>query len=394
MNTLYPPYREGGAERSVQLLAEGMAERGIETSVLSLHPERETQRETINGVKVIRLPLYNFYWPYDNQERYRFSHFAWYLLDTYNPLMAGPVRSLVDEISPDLIHLHNLMGFSSALYAQLSDYPLFQTLRDYYFLCLRSSLYRNNQRCDSQCTDCWFFSSLKSVSSGVLDGLIGISDFILNRHRKENVFNNKIRKDVIPNPVETKPANNPTDPGDEQLRIGFIGDISQRKGIEWLLDSYTDLGASDTELIVAGKTDSQYVKELRRRYTEESITFLGFVEPDRFFEDLDLLVVPSLWDEPFGRVVIEGYSYNVPPVVSDRGGLPELVEDGQTGWIVDPERPETLTRQLERLIDDPDLIRSCRENTDKKLQDYSTDEIVDRHLNFYSTSIQKEATKQ
>ncbi|WP_413702352.1 glycosyltransferase [Psychromonas sp. KJ10-10] len=60
--------------------------------------------------------------------------------------------------------------------------------------------------------------------------------------------------------------------------------------------------------------------------------FIGHTEPAHFFNSIDLLIVPSDWDEPFGRVVVESYSHSTPVLVSNRGGLVELVEDN---YIID-----------------------------------------------------------
>jgi len=70
LNTLYHPYRIGGAERSVQLLAEGLVARGHKVVVITLdQPETPAKKETINGVDVYRVPLHNNYWPFADSYR-------------------------------------------------------------------------------------------------------------------------------------------------------------------------------------------------------------------------------------------------------------------------------------------------------------------------------------
>lgn len=98
LNTLYHPYKIGGAEVSVQLLAESLADTGHSVSVISLHEAAECI-DHLNGVTLYRLPLRNLYWPFSgNPSRPR--RLLWHLLDIYNPLARADVSRLLKQISP------------------------------------------------------------------------------------------------------------------------------------------------------------------------------------------------------------------------------------------------------------------------------------------------------
>ncbi|WP_211129835.1 glycosyltransferase, partial [Serratia surfactantfaciens] len=87
VNTLYAPYAVGGAEVSVQLLAEELVKSGHKVRVLTLHNEKKRKKELLNGVDIVYLPLANIYWPFQ-KKRGRISKLIWHLLDLYNPVMA------------------------------------------------------------------------------------------------------------------------------------------------------------------------------------------------------------------------------------------------------------------------------------------------------------------
>jgi glycosyltransferase involved in cell wall biosynthesis len=72
----------------------------------------------------------------------------------------------------------------------------------------------------------------------------------------------------------------------------------------------------------------------------------------------DVMVVPSVWHEPFGLPALEAAAAAVPVIVSDRGALPELIRDGREGVVVPPSDPQALTAAILRLCRDPELARS------------------------------------
>ena len=127
---------------------------------------------------------------------------------------------------------------------------------------------------------------------------------------------------------------------DDRLRIGFLGRLSPDKGIVELCEALYRLSTrrgSQVELVVAG--EARFVsREDERRITEAlaglgpSYDPLGWVPPGELLGQVDLLAVPSQWEEPFGLVVTEAMSVGVPVVVSDAGALPEVVGPGHP-WV-------------------------------------------------------------
>ena len=63
--------------------------------------------------------------------------------------------------------------------------------------------------------------------------------------------------------------------------------------------------------------------------------FLGWIEPSKAYKQADIVIVPSLWEEPFGRTAIEAMSYGIPVIASNIGGLKNIVIDGKTGYLIE-----------------------------------------------------------
>jgi len=87
VNNLYTPNVRGGAERSVQLLAEALVRAGVEVTVATTD-ERAGAPVDVNGVRVVTLAIANLYWPFGNAAPSPLRRKLWHLLDVYNPLMS------------------------------------------------------------------------------------------------------------------------------------------------------------------------------------------------------------------------------------------------------------------------------------------------------------------
>ena len=158
VNALYPPHRIGGAEKSVALLAEGLARAGDEVIVATLDDAREASRTIENGVAVHRLPIRNIYWPYGDvdADRSTLTRLGWHWRNRWNRDAAAGIGALIDSEAPDVVHCHVLTGFSVAVWEEVKrrGVPLVQTLRDYSVICTRSSLFKHGRNCTARCPEC------------------------------------------------------------------------------------------------------------------------------------------------------------------------------------------------------------------------------------------------
>ncbi|HBR3474768.1 TPA: glycosyltransferase, partial [Klebsiella pneumoniae] len=92
INTLYFPYKVGGAEVSVRLLAEGLVKSGHIVTVLSIHEGKDLKIDMINGVTVYYIPFANFYWQFSNSNHNAVKRLFWHLVDNYNPFLKKTIK--------------------------------------------------------------------------------------------------------------------------------------------------------------------------------------------------------------------------------------------------------------------------------------------------------------
>lgn len=336
INTLYYPTQVGGAEKSVQFLAEAVVKNGGQAVVICLSDKPAIYEH--NGVKVYALALVNFYWPFANVNQNALKKLAWHSLDTLNPIMASRVGQILDTEKPDVIHTNNVGGFSVLVWRQAKQRGLkiIHTLRDYYLLCTSTTMFKNGQNCQNQCGSCALFSRPRRQATHLVDHVVGISRFILDKHINAGYFPNA-QQSVIFNAYD-RPENVPLPEKHSGLRFGYIGRLAPSKGLELLIDSFCQVFEKDdsVELLIGGTGESNYVQLLKKRVNGDNVRFLGKVVPEQFYPQLDFTVVPSLWHEPLGRVVIESNVYGIPVLAAKRGGISEIVFDGVNGWLFDP----------------------------------------------------------
>jgi glycosyltransferase involved in cell wall biosynthesis len=216
-----------------------------------------------------------------------------------------------------------------------------------------------------------------------VDAIIGCSDYIANQvktrfpHYADRCVTLYNGADIVrlsehsPVPLEK-----------ECKRVLFVGRVSPEKGIHVLLDAYKLVTVQEPKAqlrIVGGpyiqplsfhinRSSDPMVKGLRRFYTfnymeylresakampQNCVSFLGhFAHSDlaTLFCDADVFVHPSVWGEPFGMSVVEAMGAGLPVVASRAGGLPEIVVDGKTGLLVEPDNPVSLADAILQLV--------------------------------------------
>ena len=148
----------------------------------------------------------------------------------------------------------------------------------------------------------------------------------------------------------------------DRLRIGIVGQIGVWKGHEDLLRAFKCVRekVAIAELHIFGDGTAEYLDTLRHLSSElgieSAITWHGFVsDPRTIYENLAVVAVPSRGVESFGLSAMEAAFFGLPVVASRCGGLAEIIEDGETGFLVEPENSSELADRLSLLLQSSDL---------------------------------------
>jgi len=365
LNTLFAPHVGGGAEVMVMEQAHGLQAAGHTVAVAALGPEAGTQQAIIDGIPVYRVGQQNRYFHFGPHRPPMVERLLWHWRDRDNPAIEAPLREVLRDFRPDVVSCHNLAGWSIAAWRIIHSegITIVQVLHDQYLLCAKSTMFRGNHVCQRQCLDCRVLRSQHRQASAMVDGVVGVSSFILDKLVGNGYFQNaRVRETILNARSGGLPLSHVTQPHRNYtgIRFGFIGTLAPNKGIELLLAAFTKLNLPDAELLIAGRGSSDYESSLRTDYNHTSIKFLGYVKPAEFFPLIDMSVVPSLWNDTLPGVVFESLGFGVPVIGSMRGGIPEMIVQGQNGFLFDPDRHGALENLLSMVAGKPDILDDMR----------------------------------
>jgi glycosyltransferase involved in cell wall biosynthesis len=342
-NTLYPstahPEIRGGAETFSKRLCEALVARGHFVRVVRCGPVRgRWEAEKTNGVEIATLPVRNVYSPWQNRSENPLARAIWHFLDDRMP--ASPdFDAILDEFRPDVLHSNVLPGLTTGLWsrARARGIPIVHTLHDYYLTCVRSLRFSGGDRCASTCTSCRVLTGHRRRAAALVDTVVSVSERTLAVHRENGVFSGDIQSVVIRNPppkVESQVE--AIDASDRPLVFGFLGRSCIEKGSFDLAEAFKDVPRARARLVIAGHADDETRKRIMEEAGTAEVSFLGFVSPESFFRQIDVMVLPSLWEEPSPMTIGESFAYARPVVGARRGGIPELIDDERTGWLYEP----------------------------------------------------------
>lgn len=361
IHTLYHPYVIGGAEVIVRNLA-NLLNKSNENIILTTHNENKLLLDYVDDIKVYRAPIKNIYWQYTKEKYSFFKRLIWHSFDMYNPLMPKYLDEVINIEKPDVAIIHNLPGFSVSIYDKLKSFniPFIQVLHDQYFLCIRSTMFDGKKNCQKQCLQCKIMRRLHKNKSNLPYAVVGVSKFILDKHLKYGYFNKVPIKKVIYNSrkFDKNFELNFSRKNDENIRLGFIGNLAPNKGIGLLLKAFIELNNDKLKLYIAGSGKQEYENYLKTKYQNKNIEFLGRVDPYQFFPKIDITVVPSFWEDTLPGVVFESFYFGVPVIGSNLGGIPEMIKEGINGMLFNPYKPDDLKEKILSFVENIEYWRS------------------------------------
>ncbi|MFN8387033.1 MAG: glycosyltransferase [Anaerolineales bacterium] len=185
----------------------------------------------------------------------------------------------------------------------------------------------------------------------------------------------------------------------EDRMILFVGRIEPLKGVDTLLEAMSCLQMKESRpvhlAIIGGdpsaSPEMMNVEMARLKNLcevlglDQSVVFLGVRDQDKlsyYYSAADVVVMPSHY-ESFGMVALEAMACGTPVIASEVGGLAYLVRDGETGFTIPAEEPETLCEKLSWLLNDRELHDSMSKRAVEYAQDYAWEKIAKQIVDVY-----------
>lgn len=370
----FPPFIDGGGPISALMVAKLLRQHGHDLEVVNVADHEG--REIYDGVPVQRLSTLNIDWNY-RLPRPAWKRALWHLLENFNPRAFVVMRRQIQRFRPDIVLTDSIENINVAtwLAARTCGVPVCHILRSTFLLCWKGSMRTASGNCGTACGSCKATSIGKKIMSRFVDAVIGETQFIIDKHLSHGYFPNakpRVVAGLLPDPVTAR-ARGPI--GDRPIRVGYLGVLDAVKGLDTFAAALNKLDLShQPDVLIAGTAKSQYARELPNKFPS-STQFLGWVQPDTLFQKIDILIVPSLFEEPFGRVIVEAFAAGVPVIGAQSGGIPETIEPGLNGFLFPAGDIEALADLLARLSKNPGEIASLSSGAVQSAKRYSPERI-------------------
>jgi glycogen synthase len=376
----FPPRVIGGISPHVNFLSRSLAKNGVKVHVVTCDFPGAPAHETLGGVEVYRVDSYKNPSP---------DFTSWvYLMNLNMQKEAAAIAAKLPE-PIDVFHAHDWLVATAGIgLKHVFRKPLLVTMHSTE-IGRRDGLHTPTEKMIHE-TEAWLTYEAWRV--------ICCSDYMV-QHVKWAFGLPSDKLSMVPNGV------NPHDYEglDKQTLSSFrlkyalpnekivlyVGRLVYEKGIHILINAVPKiLAKTDAKFVIVG---SGYMQEqlstiVKSMGLEHKVLFTGFVDEENLLKlqkVSDVSVVPSLF-EPFGIVALEAMAAKSPVVVSDTGGLSEIVEHDETGVKVYPNNTDSLAWGIVKILTDAAYAKHLRENAYKKiLERYDWDKIAQQTIRMY-----------
>jgi len=384
----YPPHVVGGLGKHVEELIPALLKKGVEVDLITPRFEGQTEvqesgRLRVHRVYVQRPPDFDFYGG----------------VARANINLAAHARFIAQQNGFDMIHAHDwLVSFAAVEIKHERRWPLLATIHATERGRGRGSL-NGDGSTRINAAEWWLTYEAWRV--------IVCSEYMVEQVR--DYFNLPLDKvDVVPNGVDPTPFDRLRVQDLSAFRRRFVrreeelifsvGRIVHEKGFDTLVEAMPQVLSQvpEAHLVVAGK--GALLDTLRQRAMNlgisDKVTFTGFIsdeDRDRLYLVADVAVFPSLY-EPFGIVALEAMAAGCPVVVSEVGGLKDVVQHGETGITVYPGDPHSVAWGIVHTLQHPDWARQRAAKAEQRARTvYSWDRIADQTIDIYQRIVTERA---
>lgn len=349
----FPPRHLAGMEIATYNIAKHLVRRGHEVHVITSLDEGLSRESMEDGFYVHRITL----------PKVRFLRIILFWIKV---LMA------LKKIKPDIVHAQSIgVGTSGFLVKSFLKKPYVVWGRG-------SDVYRS-----------WMFK--KPISKLVLknaDAVIALTEDM--KKEIEMICNKNVF--VIPNGIDIKRFKNLSKENirkrlkitnDEKIII-FVGRLEDIKGVKYLIEAMKSIKQKDKNiklmLVGDGEDRGKLERLVKELDLEENVIFIGKVPNEKVPEYMvvsDVFVLPSL-SESFGIVNLEAMASGLPIVATKVGGLPEIIKDGENGFLVEPKNTKEITEKVLLLLEDIELNKRIAEKNKEEVKKYSWGNVAEK----------------
>lgn len=377
INNLYSNYARGGAEVVLARIIEQVKQTD-EVVIITLTPEiyEKLQSPTFSVFKVNPQFIYHYT---EAALQPTWKKIIWHWQNLFSRQLNSEIKEILQREKPDIVWTHNLSGLGLQIPKLIRKFKLrhWHTLHDYQLIDPYGTLQRGTSLLDPQKWNFQIYAWLTRRLIKNPEVVMSPSQFCLDIHQALGFFK-KSKKLALPNPIILpEVVNRATDHGPRFL---FAGQLAEHKGIKVLLTAWSKISNQVAELWLAGDGELLgYCQEQSK--IDPRIKVLGkldSLELSSYYQKVDCLVVPSIWWDNSPTVIYEASSFNLPSIASRVGGIPELVQDKVTGFLVEPGNVDDLVVAMNSALKDLEFLTVMGNQAKKFISQFSLPKFIEK----------------
>lgn len=322
----------------------------------------------------------------------------------YSTGVKKSLEQLIADFKPDLVHVFAIyvkLTPSVLDAARNAGVPIVMSCNDYKHICPNYKLFHHGRLCEdcyggnffrailNKCShDSFIYSTANALEAYVhnyfdiykknIHTFLFASQFMLEKTRK--FWGDGFKHKILRNPFDSQKYQFSFAP---QGPILYFGRLIEEKGVSLIIESAVAFPNVKFRIVGEGP-DFANISQLISKYNLRNVELVGPKwgdEIDNEIQSCRFVVVPSIWHENFPYVILQSFAHGKAVVGSNRGGIPELVADGERGRIFDPDIKGSMTDAITALSSSDELLREMGLNCKKYVDDNFNDEM------FYKTLI-------
>ena len=298
----------------------------------------------------------------------KFSELSGVEFTRYYSAYLKQIVDIVDQFKPDVIHIQHCF-----MLTWIANY-----IKSIYGICYLATSHGT----------CVYLSSLdfryRVLTSQALQRATEIT--AVSYHTKKwfcKIFGQDLRRKVkvITGGIDLQAYNKsiPTTLIEKKYNLGgkdiviFVGRLMPEKGVEYLIKASKEIKAE--VFVIGGGSHKNHLMNYAKLVGTKNVRFLGYIDKGsideirQFYKRAKVCVVPSVWDEPLGLVILEAMAMETPVVASKKGGIPLAVKDGHNGILIRPRSAQAIVAAVNKLLGDEKLRLEMGQNARKWVEE-------------------------
>ncbi|MFC1598734.1 glycosyltransferase [Patescibacteria group bacterium] len=381
INSLYKPYKRGGAEVVFENIVKELKKDGHDVFVITLSAKKEKKQPVISqmdDVNVYRFYPKNIFSFIDIDSQSIYKRLLWHVIDTFNYHSYRQVKKILKKEKPELVITHNLKGLGYLIPRAIrkSKIKHIHTLHDVQLVNPSGLIYKDEEE---QHLLYKLYAIICARLFASPQVVVSPSKWLMNFYKQYGFFK-KSKEVVLANPLILDQKEFCKKFQGKEVNYLFLGQLEKHKGILFLIEVFKIFNKLDNcKLLVVGSGSLE--DTLRKKYEKDDwIEFLGYVPYNQLcsmvFKRVHYTVLPSLCYENAPGVIYDSFKYATPVIASDIGGISELVQEGVNGYTFAPGNKFSLLNKLNFSLQNLDNFQQMSENAKIKAEDYNIKNYV------------------